>query len=231
MLEHQRSILATLGIEMWIPNANVQTRSYTTSLFRDVGDTKADVDIHFQTLESVLPIIENNTFIAESPVGHKQDILERNKSERESKKEKLIDQKQEKKIESHGLSKFENEIRPVLGIEAFSVQAFCLEHVTILVDSTLFSLEQSQLWMNIQASMLGLQHELKWPFPIAQFQDGRGVAVYLQGFIDAISQDKKVISLGKLPHFQNNDVIELQSLQDMLDQPLLKRDLWQLMQN
>jgi hypothetical protein len=64
-----------------------------------------------------------------------------------------------------------------------------------------------------------------------QLQDGRGAAMYIQGFVDALRQERKVISLGQLPYLNNTEMFELASLQEMIEQPLLKRRLWQFMQN
>ena len=62
------------------------------------------------------------------------------------------------------------------------------------------------------------------------FQDSRGVDSYVQGFLDAISADKNIILIGQLPYLADPKSINLASLQEMLDQPLLKKRLWQFMQ-
>ncbi len=72
---------------------------------------------------------------------------------------------------------------------------------------------------------------LQWPFGLVNLQDGRGAASYVQGFIDAISLDKNVICLGDIPHLEHAKVYPLASLQQMIEQPLLKKRLWQFMQN
>ena len=101
----------------------------------------------------------------------------------------------------------------------------------ILVDSTHIDAEQLTLWSNIQRAVSGQYYELKWPFPLLQLQDGKGANIYIQGFVDALKQDRKVISLGELTYLKSTDIIQLASLQKMLDQPVLKRRLWQFMQN
>ena len=62
------------------------------------------------------------------------------------------------------------------------------------------------------------------------FQDSRGVDSYVQGFLDAISADKNIILLGQFSYFNHSKIIHLAGLQEMLDQPLLKKRLWQFMQ-
>jgi len=46
-----------------------------------------------------------------------------------------------------------------------------------------------------------------------------------------MSLEKNIISLGSIPHVTHNKMIQLASLQEMLDQPILKKRLWQFMQN
>ena len=62
-------------------------------------------------------------------------------------------------------------------------------------------------------------------------QDGRGASSYIQGFLDVFSTEKNVLCLGEIPHLQASHSIQLASLQEMLIQPLLKKRLWQFMQN
>lgn len=35
MVEHQRSIMAVMGIDIWMPKIEVDTRAYSNSLYRD----------------------------------------------------------------------------------------------------------------------------------------------------------------------------------------------------
>ena len=84
---------------------------------------------------------------------------------------------------------------------------------------------------NIQRAVQAEFHALQWPFAWTNMQDGRGAASYVQGFLDALSAEKNVLCLGGIPHLQSSKSIQLASLQDMLDQPLLKKRLWQFMQN
>ena len=38
---------------------------------------------------------------------------------------------------------------------------------------------------------MGHYAELKWPFPLAAYQDQRGVGSYIQGFLDAVAAEKR----------------------------------------
>ena len=106
-----------------------------------------------------------------------------------------------------------------------------LSDCVLLLDVQEMNADQQRLWSNIQAAKPGDYFELKWPFALAQFQDGRGASLYIQGFIDGLAQDKKVISLGRLAHLENSEVICLASLAEMIEQPILKKRLWQFMQS
>ena len=122
------------------------------------------------------------------------------------------------------------EERPALQIAPFQLQAFGLPDCVIVVDATEMTAEQQQLWNNIQQALQAEYYELQWPFPLLNFQDSRGVDSYVQGFLDAISADKNIILIGQLPYLADPKSINLASLQEMLDQPLLKKRLWQFMQ-
>ena len=71
---------------------------------------------------------------------------------------------------------------------------------------------------------MGQYSELRWPFPLAAYQDQRGVGSYIQGFLDAVAAEKKILCLGKCTYIQHANIIHLASLKEMLDKPLLKKD-------
>ncbi|EKU52248.1 hypothetical protein ACINWC323_0778 [Acinetobacter sp. WC-323] len=115
-------------------------------------------------------------------------------------------------------------------IQAFELQMYVLENCAILLESSQLNDAQRQLWQNIQKARLGQYAELKWPFPLAAFQESRGLSSYIQGFLDATATGKKILCLGQLDFIQHSNILHLASLEEMLAQPLLKRRLWQLMQ-
>ena len=122
------------------------------------------------------------------------------------------------------------EARVMLQVEAFSIEALQVPYCVILVESTALSQKQHQLWRNIQHALQAEYHVLQWPFAIEVLQDGIGVENYVQGFVDVLSADKKMLILGQLPHFKSEQCLHLASLQEMLDQPLLKKSLWDAIQ-
>lgn len=99
-----------------------------------------------------------------------------------------------------------------------------------MVESTVLSQKQQQLWRNIQHALQAEYHVLQWPFALEVLQDGIGVENYVQGFVDVLSADKNMLILGQLPHFRSEQCLHLASLQEMLDQPLLKKSLWDAIQ-
>ena len=230
LAEHQRSILAAMGIDLWIPKVDVQTRHYQNALYRDVAQLESENTAPFEFSNSnvvtqPVTIIKNPTAElqqTEKPIQSEVTLLKRN-----------IETQQTEEVSSPEQIKKQTEfnVEPALQIAPFEIQAYCIENCLILVDCTEMDSDQKTLWANIQRAVSGQYYDLKWPFPMLQFQDGKGAAMYTQGFIDCLKQERKLISLGQLPYSQNSDVIQLANLQEMIDQPILKRRLWQFMQN
>ncbi len=212
--EHQRSILATLGIDVWIPQVGVHVESYIPQNYRDVATVEQAI---VTSLEFAIPqkIIPTQPPIQAKPVAIQQNIEKTD-----------IQSTQVKKLI---VSQSIEPLAPNLQIDAFDVQLYALEHCVLLLDATDLNDEQRELWRNIQESMQGREATLHWPFPLINIQDGRGVAQYLQGFIDVYGVEKQLICVGKIPHLNMDQCTVLASLQQMLEQPTLKRNLWQVM--
>lgn len=228
--EHQRSLMAAMGIDLWIPRSDVQTRPYQNNLYRDIASLEqasvVEFDLsHIQQNQSVQQLAKADLIHTEkaSEIQPTEVSLLKNNIQRTQQKETSATEQISKKIDY--------QTEPSIQLDPFEIQAFCIASCVILVDCTQLSAEQLKLWLNIQHAIVGQYYELKWPFPMLQLQDGKGANIYIQGFIDALKNERKVISLGQLPHVQATDIIQLASLQDMIDQPILKRRLWQFMQN
>ncbi|MEG0481976.1 MAG: hypothetical protein RR569_02590 [Acinetobacter sp.] len=228
--EHQRSLMAAMGIDLWIPRSDVQTRPYQNNLYRDIASLEqasvVEFDLsHIQQNQSVQQFAKADLIHTEkaSEIQPTEASLLKNNIQRTQQKETSATEQISKKIDY--------QTEPSIQLDSFEIQAFCIASCVILVDCTQLSAEQLKLWLNIQHAIVGQYYELKWPFPMLQLQDGKGANIYIQGFIDALKNERKVISLGQLPHVQATDIIQLASLQDMIDQPILKRRLWQFMQN
>lgn len=213
MIGHQRDILATLGIDIWVPKDAACQNMPSSSIWRDQAAPE---------------------YLSEIVVAKAQPLIV---PEPKAEPLKTLDQPDPLPTPTPVVKEVQAEIvpqvveeRPALHIAAFQLQAFGLPHCVIVTDATELSAEQQQLWNNIQQALQAEYYELQWPFPLINFQDGRGAESYVQGFIDAISADKNIIYLGQFPYFNHSKSIHLADLQEMLDQPLLKKRLWQFMQ-
>ncbi|MCH4242935.1 hypothetical protein [Acinetobacter gerneri] len=233
MIEHQRNIMAAMGIDIWVPQGCADIRQVNTSLYRDMARAEAEI-------EAVLPHIQNETApqkTIQSDIAITTALQTKVTQPVHENKKPFVDQNavgldvntQNKNTVTH--SNIATELLAPLAVDAFYLQAVSLENCVIVVDVSKLSEAENTLWGNIQRAAPHQYDELKWPFPLGQFQDGRSAHIYVQGFVDALRSDKHVLSLGALPHLADLKLIQLASLQEMLDQPLLKRRLWQFMRN
>ncbi|ARD28365.1 hypothetical protein [Acinetobacter lactucae] len=212
MIGQQRNILATLGIDVWIPKTQVCQKNNAQSLWRDHAAEEGE--------PIILP--SKNDLVLEQPTKPQVNEIP--------------------KVEPEIVAQLSVEVTPVVPprievqasavtIASFELQAFALEKCVIFLDVTNLADEEKQLWSNIQKAKIGQYAELKWPFPLASYQDQRGAGSYIQGFLDAVAADKKILCLGECSYIQHANIIHLASLKEMLEKPLLKKRLWQLMQD
>ena len=207
MMGHQREILAELGIDVWAPRDMAYHSIEPIALWRD------------QVISEIITTLEptkNILIVDHQPTVQPREI-------------QVVEQQAtaiEKKIELPVVTELEK-----LELAAFSLQALVLNHLVILVDVTTINEQQSNLWKNIQRSISAEFFELNWPFAMADMKDGHGVENYIQGFVDMMTSEHQIMSLGTIPHWKNSMVMNLASLQEMLDNPLLKRRLWNFIQN
>lgn len=214
MIGQQRNILATLGIDVWIPREVVCQKNTAPSLWRD--------QIVEETSQSLTPILDVAPTSQEIQIASRQTLAIT---------EKEIPQPTEiiaKPVVKEVAEK--EQLVITTQIQAFELQMYVLENCAILLESSQLSDAQRQLWQNIQKARLGQYAELKWPFPLAVFQESRGLPSYIQGFLDATASGRKILCLGQLDFIQHSNILHLASLEEMLAQPVLKRRLWQLMQ-
>ncbi len=210
MIGHQRDILATLGIDIWIPRDVACQKMPSSSLWRDQAAAEYQTEIVLGKTPDALPL----GLKADQVLEH----IEPFNAAVSTSAEKVA-------VVAEVIAE-----RAALQIAAFQLQALSLAHCVIVVDTTAISAEQQQLWNNIQHAVLAEYYELQWPFPLMSFQDGHGAESYVQGFLDALSTDKNIIFLGQSAYLKHSKSMHLAGLQEMLDQPLLKKRLWQFMQ-
>ena len=212
MIGHQREVLASLGIDLWVPDFLPSQQNVATSIWRDQS-----------TPEIVSEIVRPHQPEAKSIPEHPPV---KNKLPHPAPLAEIATQP----IEQETVTALKEEIvREAIHVEAFQLQAVALEHCALVIEATQLSLEQQQLWQNIVQALPAQKYALTWPFPLLNLQDGRGVQSYIQGFFDGLSQGKTVIALGFIPNANGIKVTQSASLQKMLDQPLLKKALWHMM--
>lgn len=208
MMGHQRDILASLGIDIWVSRTAVSQTLPQSSVWRDQAAPEIHSDI-------IVPAVVNQQLKQQQPIIHE-----------EPKQEPSPQHTAVEVVVPDDIP----EARVMLQVEAFSIEALQLPYCVILVESTTLSQEQQQLWRNIQHALQAEYHVLQWPFALEVLQDGIGVENYVQGFVDVLNADKNMLILGQLPHFRSEQCLHLASLQEMLDQPLLKKSLWDAIQ-
>lgn len=215
MIGQQRNILATLGIDVWIPREVVCQKNTAPNLWRD--------QVVDEVSQSTVLALDSALIVEAIPVTpvHTPPITE-------------IEIPQQTKVVVEPVAKEavveKEQIVITAQIQALELQMYILDNCAILLESSQLNDAEQQLWQNIQKARLGQYAELKWPFPLAAFQESRGLSSYIQGFIDATATNKKILCLGQLDFIQHSNILHLASLEEMIAQPLLKRRLWQLMQ-
>lgn len=215
MIGQQRNILASLGIEVWIPREVVCQKNTASSLWRD--------QVLEELQQTPARVFEPEPVVQDVEVKAVQTALVT-----EIERPQQVEVVAEPVVKEVVVEK--EQIVVSTRIQAFELQMYVLENCAILLESSQLNDAQRQLWQNIQKARLGQYAELKWPFPLAAFQESRGLSSYIQGFLDATATGKKILCLGQLDFIQHSNILHLASLEEMLAQPLLKRRLWQLMQ-
>lgn len=232
MNQHQRNILSLLDIDVWVTKQSSVQQMDRVFIWRDqvvpkVEQLSSEIKLStsakstIEEKKSIQPSINNEAQISlnETLPHHSSDEAELETQQDHS----MVVVKQTSEHVKHQAQSVEG------NVEFFELQACVLAQCIILVDATQLSALEQQLWLNIQKSVLGQYAELKWPFPLHELQDHRGMQPYIQGFLEALSGQKHILCLGKSERLQHRQMIYLASLQEMIEQPTLKKRLWQLM--
>lgn len=212
MIGHSREVLANLGIDIWISREAVCQQLPQSTIWRDQNTPEVVLDLALQDQPIVADVLLNDPILSFET-------------------EQTIQVKLDSKAQLAPVVSVEQELRPTVILEPFNIQALVLAHIVILVEGSTITVDQQMLWSNIQRAVQAEFTELNWPFTLPEFQDGIAVNSYIQGFLDVISAEKTILVLGKIPHYQNSNIMHLATLQDMLDEPLLKKRLWNFIQN
>lgn len=232
----QRAILAGLGIPLWIPKLLGARKQHAAStiIWRDqpgldqlgisIPQTLQVANVAAQQETSVVPI-ENQSSVARQAVPEQSakvaDVTVSNPI-----------------IAPMPLPGADVAVHPADSLSSqpllrFSVQAVEINHWILLVDEqTLQSTEVRQLWGNICAAFAKTE-QLRFNWPLAdglRWQHPQGAKAALNGFLFRLGMDKRIGLMGQLQDDVMPDRIErLPTLQELIEQPLKKRSLWQLL--
>lgn len=220
MIDHQHSILRTLGIDLWIPRETVCVEIAATSLWRDQETPEAEVMMADLTRMTELPKVDLQPLV-QLAIQAKPVLSQREQFSTAIPALAIVPSE----------SDLQTFIEPMAdeGIcPAFQLQALVVSGYTLVTDSTHFNEQQWALWHNLKQALSAKNTALEWPFPLLHIQDARGVVCYIQGFLDATGVGQTVLILGELPHIHmRTDWEKMPSIQQLLDQALLKKQLWQ----
>ena len=217
MIGQQRQILTDLGIDLWIPRDVACQNFAPTSIWRDQSTQQAElVDFSVSELAQATPVV------AEKPVPPAPKIAPAPKPELEPIAAPLVVEAAAAVLLQQHSAQAER--------SSFELQLLDLNYCAIVIDASQLSTAAQQLWANIHHALQADYQQLNWPFPLLNLQDANGAQSYLEGFLDAHSVAKPLLSLGQLPYLYQK-AQQLPSLDDMLLQPSLKKQLWQQIYN
>lgn len=208
MIGHQRDVLSALGIDLWIPRETLCQNRGNPQIWRDQAAT--EIITTLAPPQQIAPVdIQKTSAPSLLPDLAPNAVV----------------------VPVPPESNAAEILQPALDIASFTVQAAVLKHCLLLINATVLTEQEQLLWANIQRAVLCDFVELQWPFPWQNAQNGRGAASYLSGFVDAHRSGQAVVAIGEIPYLESSECIQLASLSAMLEQPLLKKRLWQFMQN
>ncbi|ENU81320.1 hypothetical protein [Acinetobacter sp. ANC 3789] len=226
MIEQQRQQLAMMGIDLWIPrHAAVRSISTATTLWRD-----ADIGQSGQlSTASKRPELESAIVLKKEI---KKEIVIKPNDQHVSLNVKAVETplNLQETAPAAAVTKIDVESLEIEQ-QAFQLQVLFAEQFVLLVDQQQLTAQTLPLWRNIQQALHLQDASLQWPFPLVNLQEPSGLQDYLQGFFDVVAAEKSIFCLGELPVSFKLSCQTVPSLQDMLQQPLLKQQLWKLIQH
>lgn len=251
----RRSILAALGIPLWIPrlaktNPQKVVESASQGIWRQQGDEVVQ--------DNIVDSKPHNDFVdhvkAVKPAAAVENLIEHHQSAEASAGIRNVAAKKDDAVSSPISQPAEPLIQPlqvplpetildyslvesqeVVAPETlrFSVQAVEINQWVILMDEkTLKNKAEKQLWNNILQAFGGpAMVPFAWPLADgARWQHPLGAKAALNGFLFRMGMDKRIGLMGELNDEVCPDRIErLPTLKDLLEEPLNKRALWNLL--
>ncbi|MHA3114915.1 hypothetical protein E0H86_03445 [Acinetobacter sp. ANC 4635] len=226
MIEQQRQQLAMMGIDLWIPrHAAVRSISTATTLWRD-----ADIGQSGQLSTASKRSELESAIILKKEI--KKEIVIKPDDQHVSVNVKAVETPLNIQETAHAAAVTKIDVEPLeIEQQAFQLQVLFAEQFVLLVDQQQLTAQTLPLWRNIQQALHLQDASLQWPFPLVNLQEPSGLQDYLQGFFDVVAAEKSIFCLGELPVSFKLSCQTVPSLPDMLQHPLLKQQLWKLIQH
>lgn len=233
----QRSILAGLGISVWIPRllATRKSQHIAAAIWRD--QTGLDQPVLSLPQFDPLPAIATASTVEKPTVllAAAPSLVPQAKPEQSAKARDVPPSKPVAPIARPVLADLIEPSEPLSGqvLLRFSIQAVEVNHWILLVDEqTLQNPAAKQLWSSI-CSAFGKPEQIRFSWPLAdglRWQHPLGAKAALNGFLFRLGMDKRIGLMGHLQDDVVPDRIErLPTLQELIEQPLKKRSLWLLL--
>jgi len=249
----QRAILSALGIRQWVPRA-VATKSAsapTIQLWRHANDeyelapNNAEVAVANSLLNEAASHSNHSENLANNPIsriGHAAANLDHHSEAMQAAvlQSELIAKSNADQVDQltdntaiPDISHFEAESAATINLYSFRLQACEINQWIVLVnEADLQNPQLNTLWKNIL--MAFRQPELShfsWPLSEGQrWQRMTGSKAALNGFLFRLGLDKRVGLMSELADEVCPDRIErLPHLSELIEAPLKKRLLWQLL--
>ncbi|WP_298143460.1 hypothetical protein [uncultured Acinetobacter sp.] len=207
MIGQQRQILTELGIDLWIPRDAACQNLDLDAIWRD---QRSD------TIEVLMPHQPAVVQVQAQPIVSEPPPVQTKVLQEQIVATPVFTQAEVVEHHTH--------------LDPFELQLLSLPHCILIIDASALSRQAQQLWANIHAALQADYQQLNWPFPLLNLQEPQGAYSYMQGFFAVHGLDKQLLVLGELPYMPQQS-LNLPSLEDMLAQPILKKQLWNALNN
>ena len=214
-----RAVLAVLGVPVWAARQHAVRQVTPTPIWRDVT-------------EEVVPRSE-----ALVRLGTHEKVVQVSVPNRHAPPPSVVQARPIPITPQHRAVEAKAPIVQPVAVEAtavrFAVEVLVLQSWLLVVPSQqLADNACRQLWEQIQ--LVFAKQPVEWFWPLAEgarWQTAPYAAVALQGFFARLAPQARVGLMGELPDQALPERVErLPSLQQLIEQPLQKRTLWQLLQ-
>lgn len=232
----QRALLDVLGIPVWISRKRHTQAAATSSaatIWRDLAN------IEYVDVEQV-DIVPATVVQATSPVVRVEPVVSVETAiTKQQPTDAMIDAPTPVSIKTHLTETLvaarAAEITQTKAVAQFHLQVFETAQWLVLINAAeLQNPQADQLWRNIQlAFQQPTVYRFSWPLAEGQrWQNGLGAKAALNGFLFRMGLDKRAGLIGDLPDEICPDRLErLPRLSELLQEPLKKRLLWQVLKS